>query len=443
MPVPVVSPRLGLPSAIGLVAASMIGSGVFVTSGFLAKDLDAAAIMIAWLVGGGLAACGAICYAAVATHLPRSGGEYRYLHDLYHPLAGYLAGWITLLFGFAAPVAMTAMAAGAYAEVLWGKGLALPVSLGLTVGLSLLQGLGRRWGELLQNLGVALKLLTILVFLAGAALWGGLELARAWPVVSTWPRLGSGAFATGQIYLGYAFAGWSAASYLASEVRAPERNVPRAMLLGCALVTVIYMLLNLVFVTALTPAQLQAVAASGGSLTLGHLVATRMLGPGGAMLASGMIFLVLVSAVCAMTMTGPRVCDAMARDGLLPAWLRWRSDALGGLGPVGFMGGLATLFLVTNTYEPLLNAVGVTLAICGALSASAVLRLPGRRVRWYEAIALALYLGGMAWSVVGSLQTSPSSAGWTLLTLVLATGGYLLTRRRGQGLVGAGSPPAL
>jgi APA family basic amino acid/polyamine antiporter len=153
------------------------------------------------------------------------------------------------------------------------------------------------------------------------------------------------------------------------------------MFWGCGAVTVIYLLLNFVFVTALSPAELAAVAASQDkSLTLGHAVAIRMLGETGGRLASAMVFLVQVSAVCAFTMTGPRVCDAMARDGFLPGWARWREGALGGLGPVGLVSGIAALLLLSNTYEALLNAVGVTLAIFGAMSATAVVKLYGREL---------------------------------------------------------------
>lgn len=421
--------RLGLLSAAGLVVASMIGSGVFVTSGFLAKDLAPAAILIGWLVGGVLAACGAMCYAAVAAAIPKSGGEYRYLHDLYHPYVGFLAGWISIVFGFAAPIAMAAMAAGAYAEVLVRPGLALPVALFLVVALGLVQASGLRWGTLIQNAGVALKVATLLVFLGGALFSGLLEPARALPGASLGQSLLSGPFATGQIYIGFAYTGWAAAVYLASEVRDPERNVPRSMLLGCGLVTVLYLLLNLVFVTALSPADLlEATRSQTGSITLGHLVAVRMLGETGGRLASLMVFLVLVSTVCALSMTGPRVCDAMARDGFLPGWARWKAGRLGGLGSVGLLTALAAVMLVSNTFEALLNSVGVTLAIFGAMSACAILKVGATTPRLL--FALGVYLLGVGWSVAWSLVAFPMTILWVLLTVAVTTGFYAIARRR-------------
>ncbi|MBO9539774.1 APC family permease [bacterium] len=425
--------RLRLPSAVGLAVATMIGSGVFVTSGLLARDLSPAAILLEWLLGGVLAACGATCYAAVAAHVPRSGGEYRFLHDLYHPFAGYAAGWVTIVFGFAAPIAMAAMAAGAYAEALGARGLALPVALALVIGLGAIQASGLKWGGAVQNLGVVIKLATVLLFVGAALFSGILDPLRALPGAETLQSLTSMPFAVGQIYVGFAFTGWSAAVYMASEVEDPARNVPRAMWLGCGLVAAIYLLLNFVFVTALSGAELATVAQSQSSaLTLGHLVATKLLGPIGGVFASCMILAVLVSSVVAMSMTGPRVCAAMAEDGYLPRWVRWRPGPWGGAGSVGLMTALAAGMTVTNSFELLLGAVGVTLAIFGALSACAVLRIDGLKLGFWRALALSLYLLGAGWGVFSTLRAYPSTLAWMVVTLGAAAIAYRLTSRKAE-----------
>lgn len=421
---------LGLFSATGLVISSMIGSGVFVTSGFLAQDLDPAAILLSWLLGGLLAACGAVCYSAVAAHIPESGGEYRYLHDLYNPLAGYLAGWVTLIFGFAAPMALAAVAAGAYAEVLTGQAIAMPVGLLVLLAVGVVQAAGLQWGELVQNIGVLLKLAIILVFLAGALFSGITEPLRALPTLQTLSTITSVPFATAQNYVGFAFAGWSATVYLASQVKDPAKNVPRAMFLGLGAVTLMYMLLNFVFVTSLSPAELQqATQSEGSSITLGHLVAVRLLGEFGGRLASGMIFLILVSVIIAMAMAGPWIADAMARDRYLPSWARWRVGRWGGAGPVGLLVGVALILLVTNTFELMLNAVGVTLALFGALSACAILKVKGRAISKGLLLALVVNLLGVIWSVTGTLIAYPMTLLWTALTLGVATILYFATAR--------------
>src|SRR5436189_1661887 len=112
-------PQLGLVSALGLVVASMIGSGVFTTSGFLLADLHTPGrVLAAWLCGGVLALLGALCYGALAQRFPESGGEYVFLSRTLHPAAGYVAGWVSLLVGFSAPVAAVALAFGEYSR-LW------------------------------------------------------------------------------------------------------------------------------------------------------------------------------------------------------------------------------------------------------------------------------------------------------------------------------------
>lgn len=421
---------LGLFSATGLVISSMIGSGVFITSGFLASDLDPAAILLSWLLGGLLAACGAFCYSAVVAHIPQSGGEYRYLHDLYHPMAGYLAGWVLLIFGFAAPIALAALAAGAYAEVLTGRAIAMPIGLLVLFAVGAVQACGLKWGELVQNIGVLLKLGIILLFLAGALFSGITEPLHALPTAQTLGQLTSVPFATAQNYVGFAFTGWSASVYLASQVKDPVKNVPRAMFLGLGSVTLMYLLLNFVFVTTLSPAELQQTAQSaGGSVTLAHLVAVRLLGEFGGRLASGMIFLILVSVIIAMAMSGPWVADAMARDRYLPSWARWREERWGGAGPVGLLMGIAVILLVSGTFEILLNAAGITIALFGAMSASAILKVKGSALSKGLLIALGINLLGVIWSVTGSLIAFPKALLLTALTLGGASILYVATAR--------------
>ena len=108
---------LGLASATALVVASMIGAGVFTSSGFALADLGSPGrVLLAWAVGGVAAACGALCYGALARAIPESGGEYTYLARLVHPLAGFLAGWVSLLAGFTAPIAAAALGLQLYLD---------------------------------------------------------------------------------------------------------------------------------------------------------------------------------------------------------------------------------------------------------------------------------------------------------------------------------------
>src|SRR5262245_58212253 len=101
---------------VGLVVANMIGAGVLLSTGFMAQDLGPGPILAAWAVGAIIALAGAKAYGALVSIIPRSGGEYRFLFDLIHPVIGYAAGWTSLLVGFSAPVAVDAVAAGSFAR---------------------------------------------------------------------------------------------------------------------------------------------------------------------------------------------------------------------------------------------------------------------------------------------------------------------------------------
>ncbi len=418
--------RIGLASATGLVVATMIGTGVFVSAGFMAHDLDAAAILIGWLLGGVFALCGALCYSAVAMKIPRSGGEYRFLYEAYHPYLGCLAGWISLVIGFAAPIAMAAIAAGAYAEVLIGKGAAMPLAITVVVGFAAINALGIEAGSRLQDLGALLKVGLIVAFVVGA-LFGGVHFAQALPTANTFTSLHSVPFAIGLVYIGYAYEGWNATTYIADEVDNPVRTVPRSLVLGCLAVTLLYLLLNVVFLSVLSPSELMSVARDEThTLTLGHLVATRLFGAVGGTLVSWMVLLVLVSSISAMTIQGPRVVGEMARDGFLPARFRWTAGATGGLWAMGLQTALTLLFLTTNTFETLLDTCGVTLALFGALSASAILRIKGL-AKPGLVLALVVYLAGVGWSVTQNVMSQPKVLIWAAVTIGAASISYFLT----------------
>src|SRR5262245_9069118 len=210
--------RLGFASASALVVASMIGAGVFTSSGFALEDLGTPGrVLLAWVLGGVSAVCGALCYGALARAIPESGGEYTYLARTLHPLAGFLAGWISLLAGFTAPIAAAALGLEAYLD----STLALGADPRWTASASILVAgalhrLGLRPGVLAQNAAVALKLALIAVFVVlGAARLPARPPALAGPTAP----FELGALAVSLVWISFAYSGWNAATYVAGEVR--------------------------------------------------------------------------------------------------------------------------------------------------------------------------------------------------------------------------------
>jgi APA family basic amino acid/polyamine antiporter len=358
-------------SGAGLVAANMIGASVFVSAGFMAQQMGPGPILASWVLGGALALCGVIAYGALASRIPQSGGEYRYLSDLLHPALGYLAGWGSRTLGFAAPVALDAFAAGAFLDTVLPIGDPRWFGSVLIVGLTIAHAQHAKVSRLAQNGLVALKLLLVVGFVAvgiGVGRW-------SWP---TWsPPASAGltwtAFFENQLWIAFAFSGWNAAVYAAGEFRNPRRDVRRAMLVGSFGVWILYLLVNGVFVANLTPAEANVVTESH-VVTLGHVVAARLLGPVAAAIVSlGAVF-TFTSAMSAMTIVGPRVYAGMARDGFLPAALAGR-DGEPPVGSVVLQGVFALGLLWSTSLHGLVEQAAAILLLFTGLTTLTVFRL--------------------------------------------------------------------
>jgi APA family basic amino acid/polyamine antiporter len=379
----------------------MVGTGVFTTSGFLLADLESRGrVLMAWAAGGLMAALGALSYGALARRLPESGGEYLFLSRTVHPAAGYVAGWISFLAGFSAPLAASAIAFGEYAKGWWpGTSPRALASVLLVVAMAV-HSTTVRGGMTLHNAAVVLKIVVIALFiyLAGSRLPSTAPLLEAAP--GEFPL---GAFAIALIWISFSYSGWNAAVYVGGEVVQPERTLPRALLLGTALVTGLYLLLNAIFLAAVPIEELK------GQLDVA-VIAAR--GIGGAQLGAAvslLISLVLVAHVSAMTMAGPRVSAQMARDGYLPQWLApWDGPPRLAL---LLQTAAALLMLWLAAYDRLLTYIGFTLGLCTAavvvglvrvrLAEGASFRVPGWP--WVPMAFLAMTL----WTTVFSIARRP------------------------------------
>jgi APA family basic amino acid/polyamine antiporter len=345
--------QLGLVSATALVVANMIGTGVFTTSGFLIADLGSPwRVLLAWLVGGLIAGCGALNYGALARRIPESGGEYLFLSRTLHPAAGYIAGWISLLVGFSAPIAAAAYGFGEYTKA-WLPGWPPKASgSALLVLFAALHALSAGAGAWVQNFTVLLKVALIVLFVAL-----GISKLPSPPTVTA-PAFSAGTFAVSLVWISFSYSGWNAAVYLGGEIRDPERNLPRSLLIGAGSVTILYLALNAVFLFSTTPAELS------GKLEIGRIAAQALGGPAWANALTGLIALALATSVSAMMMAGPRVYARMAKDGYLPRWLA--TDSGPPLAAVLFQCLLALAMLWSATYDRLLTYIGFTLSLSTA-----------------------------------------------------------------------------
>ncbi len=352
--------HLGLGSATALVVASMIGAGVFTSSGYALADLGHPLwVLLAWAVAGVVAVCGALCYGALARRFPESGGEYLLLTRTLHPLAGLMAGWVSLLAGFTAPIAIAALGFQAYLAPLLGmdptgKGLAL-----IVVAVAVVQhAFHVSGGVWMHNLAVAVKLLLLL----GGTVVGGFALSRGagagWSQWGAVPSFDAGAFAVVLVWTSFAYSGWNAAIYIGGEVKDPERNLGRALLTGASLVLVLYMLLNLVFLAA-APA-----SALAGNAEVGLIAAEHLGGTAATAFVGALVCLALYTSVSSMMLLGPRVYSRMAEDGYLPEAFRLGRN-MPGLAVVS-QGVLAALVILWSDLAQLLSYIGFTLGLSAA-----------------------------------------------------------------------------
>jgi APA family basic amino acid/polyamine antiporter len=426
--------RLGLYTGMGMVIANMIGAGVFLSTGFMAQELTPKQILLAWVVGAFLALSGARAYAAIAQIVPKSGGEYRYLSDLIHPALGYLAGWASLLLGFSAPIAIDAVAAGAFANTLdsWID----PKIFGalLIVLLTGMHAVGLRFSIRAQNALVAVKILLVAGFMA-VGLFGGHNSWPQWRPPNQSEGFPLGAFMQNLFYIAFAFSGWNAAVYAASEFKNARKDVPRAMILGCVLVGLLYLFVNWVFVANLTPEQCKVVFAyETARITLGHLIMKELVGDFGAACMSILAIIAFVSAMSAMTFLGPRVYAAMSRDGFLPRALQGK-EGKPPIGAVILQGAIALFLVFAYRLQEVLNNVGAILTLFSALTVFSLFWIYWKRKEFPKPTFIALaaafcYLLLSGVMLYFGFKQSPTLNLWVGASILAALVGYFVTKKR-------------
>jgi len=304
-------PSLGLPDAVFLIVAAVVGSGIFLTPGRIADLVPhPGAILAVWVLGGLLSLAGALANAELGAMYPRAGGDYVYLREAFHPLAGFVVGWLSFFVIFVGTIATLAagFAAGLAPWLGYGPGGELAVAVVVTLAVSALNYVGVRWGALANNLTAGLKILAL----------GAFVVAGPWLGEGSWSHLraeATGAVTAGGFLLAFSpvlfsYLGWNSSIYVASEIRHPERNVPRSLLVGLALCTALYLAVNAVYLYALP------LGALGGVDNAGEAAARALFGGIGGGLVAGFVLASILGTLNATVLLAPRIAYAMALDGL-------------------------------------------------------------------------------------------------------------------------------
>jgi APA family basic amino acid/polyamine antiporter len=442
------------------VVANIIGAGIFTTTGFQAQDLGHPGwIYLLWTIGGVLALAGALCYAELGAAMPEAGAEYVYLRETYGPALGFMSAFVSLIAGFSAPIAAAVKSLARYARpyvpLLGDEGARLgPVlieDIAAIVVVWLLVAVhlrGRRGGFSFNDFMTAAKVIGIVAIVVAAFAVGRGQLDH---IVAASPRFAeiaaSGglltAMATSLIFVMFCYSGWNASAYVASEMRDPQRDLPRSLLFGTALVVVLYLALNAVYFYG------AGVDGLAGHVEVGQIAAREMFGAGGAVVVTIILCVSILASASAMTIAGPRVYWAFGVD----LGLARRGGGDRGRGPLEALafvdpstgapsralllqGIVTSAVIVSGRVDQIQQYAGFTLTLFASLAVSCVLVLRRRRPdmarpfrTWgYPATPL-LFLAVSAWMMVWAFRGRPIESTLSLLTVVAGGVVFLLLAR--------------
>jgi APA family basic amino acid/polyamine antiporter len=426
--------RLGLFDATMLVIGGIIGAGIFLNPAVVAQRVPTPAVAVGvWIFGGVVALAGALCFAELAARRPRAGGGYVYLRDAFGPLPAFLYGWTQLLVINSGGIAAVAFTFATYAVALGGGDarLAPPIAIAAVLMLSGINYFGIRLGALVQNVFTVLKL-AALAGLITVGLIAGMEGTPAEATVGPTTPLGLiTAFGAALVPVLFAYGGWQSTNFVAEEIRAAERTLPRALLLGVGCVVAVYVLANVVYLDVLGLAGLAASTAPAFD------VMERVAGPVGSTLITVGVVVSTFGFLNLAILASPRMYQAMAADGVFfGAAARLDSRFHVPAVALTIQAVWAVLLLSSRTYGQLLDYVvfgdwiffGLVGATLFVYRREPVGR-PAFLVPFYPLVPL-FFVGVAAFTVISSVAADIRNAGLGAVLIVAGIPVFFAWRRR-------------
>lgn len=423
--------KIDLFTATCLVVANTIGVGVFTSLGFQVASITSGfALLSLWVVGGIFALCGALCYGELASVMPRSGGEYHYLSKIYHPIVGFLSGWVSVTVGFAAPIAAAAIALGKYFSNVVPID-ARVIALITVVAISLIHTRNMRVGSYFQSISTTLKIALILILIACGFLIQQPQNLSFLPSSETLTDIFNAPFATSLVFVTYAYSGWNASIYIADDIKKPERNIPFSLLLGTLVVLVLYVFLNFIFLFT-TPIDELA-----GQVDVGYIAANRIFGNAGGNIMSLLISFGLVSSISSMIWAGPRVTQMIGEDIPLFRPLAKRNQYGAPLYAMLLQLTLVIFLTISSSFEAVITYLGFTLTLSSCITVLGVfvhrMRYPdiNRPYRtWGYPLTPLIFLAISLWILVFVFQDQPAESLAGLGTILLGIPIYLWSMKQ-------------
>ncbi len=451
------SPRLGLLSLACLVVANMIGAGVYTSSGFALGSLQTREwVLAAWAIGGVIAMLGAVCYGGLVKQITESGGEALFLSRLVHPIAGFMAGWISLTAGFSGAIAFAALTFESYlpSHTLYEEWPRGTIACLLIAAFGVVHWSGLSTGTRFQNGLVLIKLALFVAFVFyGATVVGSgtyfngepregtQELVAVSEIAATAVPASSGllflsALATSVMWISLSYAGYNAAVYVAGA-STNGKTVARSMWIATAAVTVLYLSLNYVVLYSVPVSELvnqkEVLKISAAALGIRWLENVVV----------GVILLSLATSVSAMLQVGPHVYAQMSRDHLLPRVLSVMAGKQGSIPRHGIVLQvvLACALVWLADLQQLLDYLTFMLLLSSAATVACLLMpairgVPGNRPvalwPWTPLVFVAISLGIAFLSLKFRWETDPRGLIKAMVILPLGLVIYPLCRQRGD-----------
>lgn len=422
--------KIGWKTAAALVISSMIGTGVFTSLGFQLADIQNTwSIVLIWVLGGVFALIGAFTYAELGTNFDESGGDYIFLSKLIHPLVGYVYAWISLTVGFTAPIAISVMAMKSYLNPinpsLFNDWFGVGVILLLAATHSISIGQSGKFHNISTGIKIGFLLILIVLGFAYATVQeNAIDLSSSWQEEILLPG-----FAVSLLYVTYAYTGWNAAAYIVDEIKDVRRNLPKALIIGTAFVTILFVLIQVVFLKHASVAQLS------GKVEVAFIAFKNLFGTEGGRWVSYFIAIQLIATISGYMWIGSRVTFAMSKDHSL--WRKLAVKNTNGI-PVRalwFQAIIAILLTLTGTFEQVLLYASFVLQLMGTLTVASVFWLKGRKGAYkspFKPLLQIAFILFSVWILGYMLFERPKESAIGLLFVLTGIGTYFMSKRKGE-----------
>lgn len=446
--------QIGLFSAVMLIAGDMIGTGIFISTGAIAETLPTpGGVLLVWLFGGLLALAGALTCAELSASLPYAGGDYIYIREAYGRVMGFLSGWSSFLVTFSGAIAFLSVILSGFVaffipaldskEILFSIPLPwIPISatagtlfsIAVVLLISGLHCLGVKQGTTTQNVLTIFKIGALLGIIVFGVLFGSGNSSHFTPLFD-WEKIGNpNVFGAAFIPVIFAYSGWNAVTYIAGEIKDPDKNLPRALLYGVSLVIVLYLAINAVYIYAVPVTEMK------GALRMSEVATTALFGYKTSALITAIITISILGALNVVTMIGPRIYYAMAKDGVFFRALTYVHPKFGTpTKAILLQAAWSCLLILTNTWGTLFTYVSVVITLFSAFTVGSVIVLRMKRPDlkrpyrlWGYPIVPLLFVLIHLWIVYGSVHEKPKESLIGLIIVCLGIPVYLFWKSRAK-----------